>query len=158
MGSVTEQTAVVREVSIAARPETVWEFLVDPEKATRWMGIEATLEPEPGGTYRVTVLSGNVASGQFVEVDRPRRLVLTWGWEPSEFEGPGMAVTPGSSTIEIDLEPEGDGTRLRFVHRDLPTAEAAASHAHGWDHYLDRLVNAAAGKDPGRDTWLDGAK
>ena len=156
MGSVTEQTAVVRELTIAARPETVWEFLVDPEKATRWMGIDATLEPEPGGTYRVTVLSGNVASGQFVEVDRPRRLVFTWGWEPSEFEGPGMAVTAGSSTIEIDLEPEDDGTRLRFVHRDLPTAEATASHAHGWDHYLDRLVTAAAGKDPGRDTWLDG--
>ena len=156
MGSVTEQTAVVRELAIAARPETVWEFLVDPEKATRWMGIDATLEPEPGGMYRVTVLSGNVASGQFVEVDRPRRLVFTWGWEPSEFEGPGMAVTAGSSTIEIDLEPEDDGTRLRFVHRDLPTAEATASHAHGWDHYLDRLVTAAAGKDPGRDTWLDG--
>jgi uncharacterized protein YndB with AHSA1/START domain len=156
MGSVTEQTAVVRELTIAARPETVWEFLVDPEKATRWMGIEATLDPEPGGTYRVTVLSGNVASGQFVEVDRPRRVVYTWGWEPSEFKGPGMAVTPGSSTIEFDLEPEGDGTRLRFVHRDLPTAEATASHAHGWDHYLDRLVTAAAGKDPGRDTWLDG--
>lgn len=60
----------------------MWEVLVDPEKATRWMGIEATLEPEPGGTYRVTVLSGNVASGQFVAVDRPRRLVYpgrdTW--------------------------------------------------------------------------------
>ena len=67
MGSVTEQTAVARELTIAARPETVWEFLVDPEKATRWMGIDATLEPEPGGTYRVTVLSGNVASGQFVD-------------------------------------------------------------------------------------------
>ena len=156
MASVTEQTAVARELTIAARPETVWEFLVDPEKATRWMGIDATLEPEPGGTYRVTVLSGTRASGQFVEVDRPRRLVFTWGWEPSEFEGPGMAVTPGSSTIEIELEPEGDGTRLRFVHRDLPTAEATASHAHGWDHYLDRLVTAASGKDPGRDTWLDG--
>jgi len=60
------------------------------------------------------------------------------------------------TSIEIDLEPEDDGTRLRFVHRDLPTAEATASHAHGWDHYLDRLVTAAAGKDPGRDTWLDG--
>ena len=155
MGSVTE-TAVVRELTIAARPETVWEFLVDPEKATRWMGIEATLAPEPGGVYRVAVLSGNVASGTFVEVDPPRRLVFTWGWEPGKFEGPGMAVTPGSSTIEIDLEPEGDGTYLRFVHRDLPNAEATGSHAHGWDHYLDRLVTAASGNDPGRDTWLDG--
>ena len=156
MGSVTEETAVVRELTIAARPETVWEFLVDPKKATRWMGIDATLEAEPGGVYRVTVLSGNVASGRFVEVDPPRRLVFSWGWEPSDFKGPGMAVTPGASTVEIDLEPEGDGTRMRFVHRDLPTAEATASHAHGWDHYLGRFAIAASGEDPGRDTWLDG--
>ena len=26
-------TAIEREIAIAARPETVWEFLVDPEKA-----------------------------------------------------------------------------------------------------------------------------
>ena len=128
----------------------MWEFLVDPEKATRWMGIEATLEPEPGGTYRVTVLSGNVASGQFVEVDRPRRLVFTWGWEPSEMEGPGMAVTPGSLTIEFDLEPEGDGTRLRFVHRDLPTARRRRRRTrHGWATISTGSLTAAAGKDPG---------
>jgi uncharacterized protein YndB with AHSA1/START domain len=157
MGSVTEETAVVRELTIAARPETVWEFLVDPEKATRWMGIDAAFEPQPGGAYRVTVLSGNVANGRFVELDPPRRLVLTWGWEPGGHEGPGSSVAPGSSTVEFELEPEGDGTRLRFVHRDLPSAEAAASHGHGWDHYLGRLASAATGKDPGRDPWLDGA-
>ena len=154
MESVTEQTAVVRELTIAARPETVWEFLVDPEKATRWMGIEATLEPEPGGTYRVTVLSGNVASGQFVEVDRPRRLVFTWGWEPSEFEGPGMAVTPGSSTIEIDLEPEGDGTRLFFEHAGFDLSQAGGDQAfkgaqYGWAKMLEQLSGVVAGPSGG---------
>jgi uncharacterized protein YndB with AHSA1/START domain len=156
MGSVTEQTALVRELTIAARPETVWEFLVDPEKATRWMGIEATLDPRPGGVYRVTVLPANVASGSFVEVDPPRRLVFTWGWEPGGFGGPGAAAKPGSTTIEIELEPQGEGTHLRFTHRDLPNAEATASHGHGWDHYLERLAAAASGGDPGRDPWLDG--
>ena len=95
MGSVTEETAVVRELTIAARPETVWEFLVDPDKATRWMGIEATLDPQPGGGYRVTVLPGNVASGSFVEVDPPRRLVFTWGWEPGGSTGPERRPSPG---------------------------------------------------------------
>jgi uncharacterized protein YndB with AHSA1/START domain len=154
MASVTE-TTVVRELSIAARPETVWEFLVDPEKVTRWMGVAATLEPHPGGEYRVEVLPGIVASGSFVEVDPPRRLVFTWGWEPSHMEAPGSVVTPGSSTVEIELEPDGDGTRLRFEHRDLPGVEATASHADGWDHYLPRLTAAASGDDPGRDPWLD---
>ena len=55
-----------------------------------------------------------------------------------------------------ELTPEGDGTLLRFVHSGLPSDEAAASHAHGWDHYLERLVSAAEGGDPGRDPWLDG--
>jgi uncharacterized protein YndB with AHSA1/START domain len=156
MESTTETTEVVRELSIAARPETVWDFFVDPAKATRWMGIEATLEPEPGGLYRVEVVPGTVASGTFVELDQPNRLVFTWGWEPradGELHEPG----PGGSTIEVRLEPEGDGTRLHFVHRDLPSAEAATKHGQGWDHFLPRLVEAASGRDPGRDPWLDGA-
>ncbi|MGZ8693790.1 MAG: hypothetical protein ACXWZT_13825 [Gaiellaceae bacterium] len=45
MESLTETTSVVRELTIAARPETVWEFLVDPAKAERWMGVRAVLDP-----------------------------------------------------------------------------------------------------------------
>ena len=130
----------------------MWEFLVDADKATRWMGTSATLEARPGGAYRCEVLPGHVARGEYVEVDRPRRLVFTWGGEKGG--GDDAVVSPGSSTIEIELAPEGDGTRLRFVHRDLPTAEAAESHAHGWDHYLARLAVAASGGDAGEDPWL----
>lgn len=154
MEATTEATSVTREVLIAARPETVWEFLVDPEKATRWMGQEAKFDVRPGGVYRCDVISGHVASGEFVEVDEPRRLVLTWGWEPGA-DGPNP-VPPGSSTIEIDLVPEGDGTKLLFTNSGLPGAEATESHAHGWDHYLGRLVTAAGGGDPGADPWLSG--
>ena len=153
MESTTETIAVEREVLIDARPETVWEFLVDPDKAVRWMGQLAELEPRPGGLYRVGVLPGHVARGEFVELDPPHRLVFTWGWEPGD-DG-ATSVPPGSSTIEIELTPRGDGTLLRFSHRDLPTAESAESHGHGWDHYLGRLVTAAAGGDPGTDPWLE---
>ena len=153
MESTTETIAVEREVLIDARPETVWEFLVDPEKAVRWMGQTAELEPRPGGLYRVGVIPGHVARGEFVELDPPHRLVFTWGWEPDE-DG-ASSVPPGSSTVEIELEPNGSGTRLRFTHRDLPSTESAESHGHGWDHYLGRLVTAAAGGDPGTDPWLD---
>jgi uncharacterized protein YndB with AHSA1/START domain len=146
-----EGTTVEREIAIAARPETVWEFLVDPEKAVRWMGREATLEPRPGGRYRVDVIPGNVASGEFVELDPPRRLVHTWGWEP----GSGSAVAPGSTTVEFELIPDGDGTLLRFTHRDLPDSAAADSHAHGWEHYLGRLAVVAGGGDAGSDPWLE---
>jgi uncharacterized protein YndB with AHSA1/START domain len=35
------------EVRIQARPETVFEFFVDPEKMRRWKGTEAELDPRP---------------------------------------------------------------------------------------------------------------
>lgn len=156
MESTTETTAVEREVVIEASPATVWEFLVDPDKAVRWMGQFAELEARPGGLYRVGVVPDHVARGEFVELDPPHRLVFTWGWEEGE-DGPG-AVLPGTTTIEIELTPDGDGTRLRFTHRDLPSSESAESHAHGWDHYVERLATAAAGGDPGVDPWLTGPR
>lgn len=152
MEATTESTAVVRTIGIAASPETVWQFFVDPEKLTRWKGLSAELDPRPGGIYRCEVIPGRTARGEFVELDAPRRLVFTWGWEKmADEENP---VPPGSSTIEVEFMPEGEGTRLRFVHRDLPSAKAAESHADGWDHYLPRLEIAGRGEDPGKDPWL----
>ena len=148
MDATTETTALERTISIAASPETVWEFFVDPEKLTRWKGMKADLDPTPGGIYRCEVIPGHTARGEFVEFDPPHRLVFTWGWENES------AVPPGTSTIEVELTPEGNGTSLHFVHRDLPSAESVESHAHGWDHYLPRLEIAAAGGDPGEDPWL----
>ena len=154
MKATAEQVTVERELAIAASPETVWELLVDPEKAVSWMGQTFESDLRPGGAYRMEVIPGHVASGEYVEVDRPRRLVCTWGWEP----GPDGVnpVPPGSSTIEYDLVPDGGGTLLRFTHRDLPTQESADSHAHGWDHYFERLATVGAGGDPGADPWLSG--
>jgi uncharacterized protein YndB with AHSA1/START domain len=154
MASTAETASLQRELQIDARPETVWEFLVDPAKAVRWMGMRAIFDPRPGGEYRVDVIPGHTASGEFVELDPPHRLVFTWGWEPGEDgEHP---VPPGSSTIEISLEPEGEGTRLRFTHRDLPSEESAKSHEVGWDHYLARLVTVSGGGDPVADPWHSG--
>jgi uncharacterized protein YndB with AHSA1/START domain len=154
MEATTETTSLVREVAIAASPETVWAFLVDPDKAILWMGERAAFDPRPGGAWHVDVIPGHTASGEFVELDPPRRLVYTWGWEASD--GEPNPVPPGSSTIEIELVSDGGGTMLHFTHRDLPSVKATESHGHGWDHYFERLAVAAAGGNPGRDPWLDG--
>jgi uncharacterized protein YndB with AHSA1/START domain len=148
MDAATDTTVYERTLAIDASPETVWEFLVDPEKLMRWKGINADLETQPGGIFRCEVIPGHIARGEYVEIDKPNKLVFTWGWDGSE------DVPPGSSTIEIELASDGDGTSLRFVHRDLPNAEAIASHAHGWDHYLPRLKTAAGGGEPGEDPWV----
>jgi uncharacterized protein YndB with AHSA1/START domain len=152
MDATAENTTVVREIAIAARPETVWELLVDPEQAVKWMGMTASFDLRPGGLYRVDVIPGHTARGEFVEIDPPHRLVHTFGWEPES----GSIVGAGTTTIEYELVPDGDGTLLRFTHRDLPNAEAVASHAHGWDHYLERLATVATGGDPGADPWQSG--
>jgi uncharacterized protein YndB with AHSA1/START domain len=150
MSATTELTTVEREIAIAASPETVWEFLVDPDKAVRWMGTAATFEVRPGGLYRVDVVPGNTAAGKFVEIDPPRRLVYTWGWEASS----AGSLAPGSTTVEFELIENDGGTLLRFRHSDLPSRESADSHAHGWDHYFERLAMVASGEDPGPDPWI----
>ncbi len=150
MDVATDTKRVEREIAIDARPETVWKLLVDPREMPRWMGQAATIDLRCGGHYRLDVIPGHAASGEFVEIDPPRRLVYTWGWEGSS------AVPPGSTTVVFELLPRGEGTLLRLSHRDLPGAEAAASHAHGWDHYTERLASIAAGSDPGPDPWING--
>jgi uncharacterized protein YndB with AHSA1/START domain len=137
---------VRREMQIEAPPSTVFAFLTDPEKILRWMGTEATLEPNAGGLYLVNVGGKSVARGKFTEVVPVHRLAYTFGWDGHE------KVPPGSGLIEIDLIEEGDGTLLRMTHSGLPDAEEVAGHDKGWKHYLGRLAIVAAGGDPGPDS------
>jgi len=134
--------AIEKVITIAARPETVFRLLTDPSEYVRWKGKLAQLKPRAGGDFRVEFPEdkGTVA-GEFVEVVPNRRVVFTWGWQDNEI------VPPGSSTVEIDLEPDGSGTRLRLVHRGLPEG-AIAEHTQGWDYFLPRLTNVAEGRAP----------
>jgi uncharacterized protein YndB with AHSA1/START domain len=127
----------------------VFEFLTDADKMRHWKGDDVTLDPRPGGLYRVDFKGRDVMRGEFVTVEPPHRLVFTWGWESE-----GNPVPPGSSTVEITLRADGDHTLLRLVHRDLPEA-AREQHGTGWDHYLSRLSTIASGGDPGPDPWAE---
>ena len=133
-----ETGSIERELMIAARPETVFAYFVDPERIVRWMGRTAELDATPGGIFRIDYNGTDIARGAFVEVDAPRRVVFTWGWE-----APRDATPPGASTVEVTLTPEGDGTRLRLRHFGLP-AEAVEGHAVGWDQFLPTLADVAA--------------
>lgn len=148
MANAETVDAVEVETRIAASPETVFDFFVDPDKMIQWMGRSVELDPRPGGGFRCDINDDAVASGSYVEVDRPSRVVFTWGWN-----GEDSVTPPGSSTVEVLLAPDGDGTHLRLIHHDLPGAESAEKHGHGWRHYLGRLVIAATGGDPGTDKF-----
>jgi uncharacterized protein YndB with AHSA1/START domain len=142
---------VVVERWIAAPPATVFSYFADPDRWLQWQGVAAVIQPWAGGVFRMNVRGDGFASGRFVEVRPPERIVFTWGWEASE------DVPPGSTTVEVDLLPEGEGTRVRLRHRDLPSAAAVAQHRAGWEHYLDRLAVRGTGADPGPDpTVVDG--
>jgi uncharacterized protein YndB with AHSA1/START domain len=138
---VSVDTKVIeRVITIHAKPETVFRLLTDGGEYVRWKGENAQLDPRPGGAFRVTFPNRtDVVAGQFVEVIPSRRVVFTWGWENNPL------VPPGRSTVEIDLEPAGDSTRLRLVHRGLPL-EGLASHTEGWDFFLPRLTAVAEGR------------
>ena len=138
---------IERVITIDAPPETVFRLLTDPVQYVRWKGRLAELEPRPDGAFRVEfAIAKDIVAGKYVEVVRDRRVVFTWGWEGNEM------IPPGSSTVEIDLQPMGSGTRLRLVHRGLPQ-EAIASHTVGWDYFLPRLTDIAEGR-PARDVPL----
>ena len=147
----TEATdTITHEVRIAASPETIFAFFTDPEKMVRWKGRLARLDPRVGGEYHVDMNGRDIAAGEYLEIDPPKRVVFSWGWM-----GEGHPIPPGTSKVEVTLTPVGDETVVTLVHSDLP-AGAGKAHSEGWDHYMPRLVLAAAGGDPGPDPWATG--
>ncbi len=140
----TTNTALVLTERVGAAADVVFDFLVDPEKMLRWMGTEVEIDPRPGGAFWVNVTGQDVASGSYLEVDPPNRVVFTWGWEGS------TDVPPASSTVTITLTPDGDATIVELRHDGLP-AGPDDDHNEGWTRYLDRLSAVAEGRDPGPD-------
>jgi uncharacterized protein YndB with AHSA1/START domain len=138
----TAQVTVERR--IRARPAAIYAYLTASEGWARWQGRSAEVDAVKGGRFRVTIGEGQIAEGRFVELVPDSRVVFTWGWRGHP------TLPPGSSTVEIELLPDGDGTLVRLTHRGLPIEDIAV-HRVGWQHYLPRLVTVAEGGDPGAD-------
>jgi uncharacterized protein YndB with AHSA1/START domain len=147
----SEPHAIEREVRVAAPADAIFRCFTDRERVVRWLAVAATLDPRPGGVFRVSCPNElHAIEGEYVELSPPRRLVFTWGWKSMY----GEAVAPASSTVEVELASEDGATVVRVRHRGLP-AEVRSFHEMAWAHYLPRLATAAAGGDPGGDLWAD---
>jgi len=148
MGGVSAMAddAVVVEQFVRASAETVFSFFSDPQRWLQWQGIEATIEPVPGGAFSMAMAGGSHALGRFVEVVPAQRIVFTWGWEENDH-----GVPPGSTTVEVELIPEDGGTLVRLTHRGLATVASRDDHREGWTMYAERLAAVAEGRDPGPD-------
>jgi uncharacterized protein YndB with AHSA1/START domain len=144
---------------IAARPAIVFEAMTTAEGVAAWFGpddlpvVRAEMDARVGGAYRVhfRTLDGrdHEASGEFLEVVPPLRIVMSWSWSfGGELDERGRI-----SRVEIELRPIGEGTELTFTHAALANEVSTKSHAGGWTGALDKLVrhleNAAS---PGKRT------
>ena len=135
---------IVESVHIDAPPHTVFEYFVRPEAMLRWMGEWAELEATPGGAFRVDI-RGVPVRGEYLEVDPPHRLRISWGHAGSD------RIPPGSSVLEVRLEDAAGGTTVTISHTGLPEPEATR-HASGWTYFLDRLrAVALTGTTPSAD-------
>jgi uncharacterized protein YndB with AHSA1/START domain len=141
---VTLGAPLVVERRVSAPPSAVYAYLTVSDLWAKWQGVGATIDPRAGGLFRMEMGTGQVARGQFVELVVDRRVVFTWGWIDNS------DIPPGSTVVEIDLVPEGEGTLIRLTHRDLPQSEVEM-HQIGWVHYLGRLAICAVGIEPGPD-------
>ena len=132
-------------VEIAAAPDRVFDYLITADGITAWMGDWARVEPTPGGEFSVNI-AGYGARGIFLEVDRPRRVIVSWGFEGS------LTLPPGSSTVSFELSATARGTHVEVVHTDLPEGEVAG-HIDGWEHFIARLAGAVTGHTLPVDDW-----
>ena len=112
-----------------------------------WWGIEAELEPSPGGAFRVVMgADGPTMRGEYIELHPYERLVFSFGWEGNPM---GAGLAPGSTTVEVTFEAIGEVTEVLLRHSGLPS-EYADEHIKGWSAFFgERLALACTGNAMG---------
>ena len=128
----------------AAPPERVFAAWTDPALAARWLfrggptseAGRTELDARPGGAWTITDRregADYTASGEYLEVDPPRRLVFTFAMPQ---------FSPNSDTITVELAADGDGTLMTFtqaggditdeLRQTPPDAESGSATGWGW--------------------------
>jgi uncharacterized protein YndB with AHSA1/START domain len=126
-----------RTLTIAARRDTVFAYFADSARFAAWWGPGSSIDGRPGGAVRIRYPNGVVASGEVVEIEAPRRIAFTYG-----YEDPAKGLAPGASCVTVTLDEEAAGTRIR-LHHELPDAAARDAHAAGWRFQLSLFANLA---------------
>lgn len=138
---------ILATVDIAVPAERVFQALTT-ELVTQWWGSPETYQTTAwqadlrvGGRWRATGRGADGApfavEGEYLEIDRPRRLVQTWkpDWD-------GGNVT----TLTYNLEPIEGGTRLTLRHEGFAgRPESCQMHGSGWELVLGWLGRFAGG-------------
>ncbi|WP_306055670.1 SRPBCC domain-containing protein [Natronococcus wangiae] len=147
--STTDERSITVSRVIEAPPERVYDAFLDPDELAQWFpptGFSAEvhyLEPEVGGTYRITFTGeteefadmGHSFGGIFQELEPGERIVYTDSFETDD---PAMA---GEMTTTVTFEEVPDGTEVTVRHAGIPEAIPPSDANEGWIDSLENLAN-----------------
>jgi uncharacterized protein YndB with AHSA1/START domain len=125
----------VFEIYIKTTPERLWEAITDPEQRSKYsFGVETHSDWTPGSSYESSVPGViDIAKGENLEVDPPRRLVQSFTalWSDE-------VVAQGTSRVTWEIEQVGDSCLLTVTHDQLPE-DANPELFGGWPMILSGL-------------------
>jgi uncharacterized protein YndB with AHSA1/START domain len=129
-------TVAVFEIFIKTTPERLWEAITDPKQRARYsFGVETHSDWTSGSSYEASVPGViDIAAGENIEVERPRRLVQSFNalWSDD-------VTAAGTSRVTWEIEPVGnDSCRLTVVHDQLPDGANPELYG-GWPMILSGL-------------------
>lgn len=137
MNSPADKPSFVYVIYIRTTAETLWQALIDPEFTRQyWAGTWQELDWKAGAAWRIMIPDGRVAnSGEIVECEPHRRLVLTWR---NEFR-PELREE-GYSRLTYEIEQQGDMVKLMLTHEsDRPHSKLIEAVSNGWPAILSSL-------------------
>jgi uncharacterized protein YndB with AHSA1/START domain len=128
-------TTAVFEIYIKTTPERLWEAITDPALRAKYtFGVETHSDWTQGSRYASSVPGViDIAAGENLEVDPPRRLVQTMDalWSDE-------VKAEGTSIVTWEIEPVGDSCRLTVVH-DRLRPDGNGEIYGGWPMILSGL-------------------
>ena len=122
---------------IRTTPEELWAALTTPEFMRKyWFDMRFESDWKPGSAWRLIFPDGRIAdTGDIIELDRPRRIVLTWR---NEFR-PELTAE-GHSRCVIELEPQQAAVKLTISHTiERAESKFIAAVSGGWPLILSNL-------------------
>jgi uncharacterized protein YndB with AHSA1/START domain len=122
---------------IRTTPEKLWRALTEPEFTRQyWAGTWHDSQWKKGASWKLMIPDGRVGdAGDALEIDPPRRLVLSWR---NEFK-PELKAE-GFSRATFELEQQDDMVKLTVVHEmDKPSSKFIEAVSGGWPMILASL-------------------
>lgn len=122
---------------IRTTPEKLWQALIDPEFITQyWFGMTQESAWEKGAVWAMKFPDGRTSdSGEVLEIDPPRKLVLKWRNDWKE-----ELTAEGYSKMTYELVQQGDVMKLTILHEiDKPNSKLIEAVNGGWPKIMSNL-------------------